>query len=395
LIQLAKELDCFPPELFLNPYNFLNKQLEFIQPYPLGDGLDVLANLSGYLKEQSNKPLIKSLYTSFIHKYPSKESTNALGEKAINDVMWAYDQQAGYLSRQKKYEESFKIYQQALMILPTHYGCSHNYALSLSEFAVQNQNEKKFEEAIQQFEKTLKIQTKNANSMFSYANTLLQYAYFKQEEHVYLKAFNYYELSLSIQPDNFKFIFNYAVAQRELAQLTQNKNLFLKAIDNYEKTLNIKSDELEVLNSFCWALIFLTKLAPNKAYANRAIELLEKSLLIKPDDPNTLEIFSSALLTFLRVFNDDIYLSKAHNTLQRLIIASPNKTYNLSCYYSIMNNVELTKENLLHAEQHNTLPSNPYKHLNEDKDLDNVRTEQWFIDLLERLKEKEQNDETA
>lgn len=395
LIQLAKELDCFPPELFLNPYNFLNKQLEFIQPYPLGDGLDVLANLSGYLKEQSNKPLIKSLYTSFIHKYPSKESTSALSEKAINDVMWAYDQQAGYLSRQKKFEESFKIYQQALMILPTHYGCSHNYALSLSEFAVQNQNEKKFEEAIQQFEKTLKIQTKNANSMFSYANTLLQYAYFKQEEHVYLKAFNYYELSLSIQPDNSKFIFNYAVAQGKLAQLTQDKNLFLKAIDNYEKTLNIKSDELEVLNSFCWALIFLTKLAPNKAYANRAIELLEKSLLIKPDDPNTLEIFSSALLTFLRVFNDDIYLSKAHNTLQRLIIASPNKTYNLSCYYSIMNNVELTKENLLHAEQHNTLPSNPYKHLNEDKDLDNVRTEQWFIDLLERLKEKEQNDETA
>ena len=30
LIQLAKELECFPPELFLNPYTFLNTQLDFL-----------------------------------------------------------------------------------------------------------------------------------------------------------------------------------------------------------------------------------------------------------------------------------------------------------------------------------------------------------------------------
>ena len=68
---------------------------------------------------------------------------------------------------------------------------------------------------------------------------------------------------------------------------------------------------------------------------------------------------------------------------------SQNDTYNISCYYAITNNCELAKTNLLHAEQHSTLPENSFKHLSEDEDLDNVRNEPWFIELLERLKTKE------
>ena len=107
LIQLAKELDCFPPELFLNPYTFLDKQLDVIQKYPLSDGLDVLSNLREYLKEQSQTPLIESLYTAFIHKYPTKESAKDLSDEAIDDVMWAYDQQARLLCNNKQHEHCF------------------------------------------------------------------------------------------------------------------------------------------------------------------------------------------------------------------------------------------------------------------------------------------------
>jgi len=54
--------------------------------------------------------------------------------------------------------------------------------------------------------------------------------------------------------------------------------------------------------------------------------------------------------------------------------------------YSISKNTELAKSSLLHAEQHKTLPD--FQHLSQDKDLDNVRKEPWFIDLLNRLKEE-------
>jgi len=52
LIQLAKELKCFPPKLFLNPYIYLTEQLSQVQPYPLSDNLDILQNLREHLKEQ-------------------------------------------------------------------------------------------------------------------------------------------------------------------------------------------------------------------------------------------------------------------------------------------------------------------------------------------------------
>lgn len=122
LIQLAKELECFPPELFSNPYRFLDQQLENIQPYPLGDGLDILENLTGYLKEQAEKPLNKSLFTAFIHKYPTKESTNDLSDEAIDDVMWAYNKQAVLFLEDQNFNECFRIYEQALSISDSHLG---------------------------------------------------------------------------------------------------------------------------------------------------------------------------------------------------------------------------------------------------------------------------------
>ena len=165
LVQIAKELDCFPPELFSNPYKFLGLQLSTIQPYPLGDGLDILENLSRYLEEQSKKPLIKSLYTAFIHKYPDKESVETLSEKSIHEIMWAYDQQAQYLRTQEKFEDSYKIYEQALAISTRHYGCLHNYALSLGNYASEKSIPELFQKAFEIHQLAFKLQPSNADNI--------------------------------------------------------------------------------------------------------------------------------------------------------------------------------------------------------------------------------------
>ncbi|AYA04563.1 hypothetical protein BEN74_18410 [Acinetobacter sp. WCHAc010034] len=311
LIQLAKELEYFPPELFSNPYRFLDQQLENIQPYPLGDGLDILENLTGYLKEQAEKPLNKSLYTAVIHKYPNKESTKGLTEKAINDIMWAYDQQAHYLKSQDKFEESHKVYDQALAISARHYGCLHNYALSLATYANIKSDQTLFEKAFDLNEQAFKLQPSNADNLGNYALALSNLARINQDELLFEKAFEQFQMTLKILPNHAGYLNNYGVVLADLAKLKNDENLFNNAFEQYQSALKIQ----------------------------------------------------------------------------------PNHTYNLACYYSIKNNKELCKENLLHAVDHNTLPSS--EHLNEDKDLDNVRTEQWFIDLLERLKEKEQKDEAA
>ena len=263
LIELAKELDCFLPELFLNPYTFLEKQLDHIKDYPLSDGLDVLRNLREYLKEQAQKPLIENLYTAFIHKYPTKESTDELSEKAIDEIMWAYDKQARILFNTNYIEDCFILYEQALNINCQHSGCLHNYGYALQIIGNQNNDEILVERSVQYFKKLLEL-----------------------------------------EPDSLS---GYTMSLFDLAKIKNDLNLF----------------------------------------------------------------------------------DKVFELLNQLLIKNQNDTYNISCYYAITNNCELAKTNLLHAEQHSTLPENSFKHLSEDEDLDNVRNEPWFIELLERLKTKE------
>ena len=73
--------------------------------------------------------------------------------------------------------------------------------------------------------------------------------------------------------------------------------------------------------------------------------------------------------------------------LQQALIGFPDETYNLACYYSVKKELELAKEKILHAEICGTLP--PLDHIENDIDLNNIRSEHWFIELLERLKNKD------
>ncbi len=351
LIQLAKELDCFPPELFSNPYNFLNQQLESIQPYPLGDGLDILANLSEYLKQQSVKPLVKSLYTAFIYTYPDKESTKGLSEKAINEVMWAYDQQARYLIKQRKPEDGFKIYDQALLILNRHFGCLYNYAWHLSDYANLTKNENLFQKAFDLYERAFQLQPINIDNLMSYAVTLHQLAAIKQNETLFEKTFEKIEIALKVDPNNIDILSNYGNALLDLAKIKQNETLFEKAFEQYEKALNIKHDHVNNLNNYGTALLDLAKINQDETLFEKALKQYEKALN----------------------FN-------------------PNFTYNIACWYALNQKFEKCKEYLIHAEINNTLLSNDYNlsHILDDEDLNNVRNEPWFIELLERLKAKEE-----
>lgn len=387
LIQLAKELECFPPELFSNPYSFLNQQLENIQSYPLGDGLDILENLTGYLKEQAEKPLNKSLYTAIIHKYPNKESTKGLTDKAINDIMWAYDQQARYLRNQEKFEDSHRIYDQALAISTRHYGCLHNYALSLATYANSKSDQTLFEKAFGLHEQAFKLQPNNADNIGNYALALSNLARINQEEPLFEKAFEQFQMTFKILPNHAGYLNNYGVVLADLARLQNNENLFNRAIEQYQMALNVQPDDADYLNNYGNSLAGSARLKNDESLFNKAFEQFQKSLKVQPDCADYMNNYGAALTGLAKLKNDENLFNNAFEQYQSALKIQPNHTYNLACYYSIKNNKELCKENLLHAVEHNTLPSS--EHLNEDSDLNNVRNEQWFKDLLERLKEKE------
>ena len=345
LVQIAKELDCFPPELFSNPYKFLNQQLENVQEYPLGDGLDILANLTDYLKEQSQKPLIESLYTAFIHKYPSKESTEDLGDEEIDQIMWAYTKQAQLLYNKEDNKDSFDLYKKAISIKDNHMGCLLNYALNLAETGQNKTDIEILEKSLNLFERAYNTGYKNAFIIGQHALVIANIASIQKNEIKLSQAFNKYEEALKLDPNHLDNLGNYSNALETLFQLSKDYKFLEQAIQNHITALQIAPDHLLHLNHLTSRLLMLYHFKPSE-------ELLEK----------------------------------AFKAIQSALIQSPNKTYNLACYYSISKNTELAKSSLLHAEQHKTLPD--FQHLSQDKDLDNVRKEPWFIDLLNRLKEE-------
>lgn len=345
LVQIAKELDCFPPELFSNPYKFLGLQLSTIQPYPLGDGLDILENLSRYLEEQSKKPLIKSLYNAFIHKYPSKESTEDLGDEEIDQIMWAYTKQAQLLYNKEDNKDSFDLYEKAISIKDNHSGCLLNYALNLAETGQNKTDIEILEKSLNLFERAYNTGYKNAFIIGQHALVIANIGSIQKNEIKLSQAFNKYEEALKLDPNHLDNLGNYSNALETLFQLSKDYKFLEQAIQNHITALQIAPDHLLHLNHLTSRLLMLYHFKPSE-------ELLEK----------------------------------AFKAIQSALIQSPNKTYNLACYYSISKNTELAKSSLLHAEQHKTLPD--FQHLSQDKDLDNVRKEPWFIDLLNRLKEE-------
>ena len=112
-------------------------------------------------------------------------------------------------------------------------------------------------------------------------------------------------------------------------------------------------------------------------------------MAIEPNHPANLGNYANNLSRFAKIKQDPTLFEKAFEQYEKALKLQPNMTYNFACYYSITKNFELCKENLLHADLHNTLPN--WQHLSEDQDLEVVRNEPWFIELLQRLKSKDEN----
>lgn len=392
LIQLAKELDCFPPQVFLNPYEFLDTQLQNIQPYPLADGLDILENLSKYLREQASKPLTKSLYTAFIYKYPNKNATQGLSDKAINEIIWAYDQQARSLFIQEKFLESFNLYEQALCILPTHFGCLCNYSMHLAEYAQTKKDIILLEKALNYHEKSIKVQTKSIVALTNYANTLYHLGKIAKDNSYFSKSIELYESLLKVESDNIKVLQGYAGSLFTWASFDNEKELFQQSLLIYKRVLDINPNDSITLvnyaNTLCTIIQFDECLEKN----NICFDYYEKALILNPENSFILESYSTALLSINDYEKHEKILEKAENILKQLEISEPSRTYNLACHYSMTNQTELAKIKLLKAEQHNTLAENPFKHLIEDTNLNHIRNEKWFIELLERLKFKDEKE---
>lgn len=162
-----------------------------------------------------------------------------------------------------------------------------------------------------------------------------------------------------------------------------------KAFEQYEKALAIEPDHANHLGNYGNALSDLALIKQDQTLFEKAFEQYEKALAIEPDHANNLRNYGNGLLDLAQIKQDQTLFDKAFEFFEKALQLEPNKTYNLACYYAVLGKADLCQNYLLHAENHNTLPLHPYQYLTEDRDLDAVRHEEWFIELLSRLEEKQ------
>ncbi|MDO8415050.1 MAG: hypothetical protein Q7S87_02435 [Agitococcus sp.] len=404
LIELATELDCFPTEMFKDPINHLKSICEHINDFPLSNKdtqIDLLEEVKNTLKITSqNKTIIEAIKLAeslnqkkydYIIKWYKNHNINApLHISKI--VASAYLEKSIELlkNNNNQYENFFN---KAIEILPDFYQAHAKLAKTLTPLHLKYKNTEYLNKAINHFKKALEINNEINNAIFfeSYGTALSNLAQLQRDETLFNQAIEQYKKALIIKPDEAVTINNYGNALSGLAQLKEDEILFNQAIEQYKKALIIKPDDADIINNYGNALANLARLQKDETMFNQAIEQHKAALIIQPNDANIISNYGNALLGLAQLKEDETMFNQAIEQHKAALIIKPNQTYNMACYYALTNQTELSKQYLLHAEQYNTLPFNTHKYLSKDTDLDNVRHEAWFIELLERLNNKKKN----
>lgn len=165
LIQLAQQLDCFPPQVFASPADHLLAEMKDIAPYPLNEAgtTDILENTIDRLKKHQSDLEFTSNQTAVLSNDPAAidpKDTNTSPEIAA----WALIKRGNeYFEAAKKtnsiseYEKSAQHYNAALKIKPDLYEAICNWGSALSGLAQLKKEPSLFEASLAKFEAALKI----------------------------------------------------------------------------------------------------------------------------------------------------------------------------------------------------------------------------------------------
>ena len=362
LLELAIELKCFPTELFKDPIKHLKEICEYVNNFPLNTSeseIDVLEDTKKTLEiADKTKPAI---------------TTIKLAE----------------LLHAKKFETIInQVKNLDLMIKPISKIVASAYLGKALIFLTKDERQFQIH-----FDKAISLKPDFYQAYADVGTKLIS----SNKIDALIKAKDFFENCFTINPKikDDTIIGHYAIALSKLARIREDKSLFEKAFVQYENALKIQPEHTNNLGNYGNALSDLAKIKQDESLLEKAFVQYESALIIQPAHVDHLGNYGSALSELAKIKQDESLFEKAFVQHESALKIQPNKTYNLACYYALIRDSEKSKINLLHAEKHDTLPKNSLKYLKEDTDLDNVRNEPWFTELLERLKAKEEAEKVA
>lgn len=356
-IELAQELQCFPPQAFDDPFGHLLNLLEPILDFPTQEHakIDVLT------------------------------STRTILRNAQSDMRKTNRPNFELLLMEGKYEESIALAKEVELteeekefVAWAEIKCGNKFATQ----ARQTQKTELFERSFEKYSAALTIKPDMHEALYNWGNTLLDLAELKKKPELFKQSFEKYKAALAIKPDKHQALNNWGNALLGLAQLQQKPKLCEQSIEMYNAALAIKPDKHEALNNWGNALLCLAKLQQKPELFEQSFEKYQAALAIQPNIHEALNNWGNALADLAKLQQKPELFEKARSKLQQARAISKEPSYNLACLYSLQKDEERCKEELLACQKAKVLPDQT--HLDTDTDLDFVRNKSWFKELLDK-----------
>jgi tetratricopeptide (TPR) repeat protein/NAD-dependent SIR2 family protein deacetylase len=354
LIELAKQLGCWPPAVLIRPYEHLREEVRDVVDYPkaLAGDTDLVKDLRGQLVEweayrtpQKETDRLRELLLQGKYQQVIDEGDSNVPAQA--DIMaWARIEEAHELTRDLRNEERFK-------------------------------------NGLQKYTEALAIRPDKHEALNSWGAALSRLAELKQDEALYAQSFEKYAAAVAIQPDDHEALYNWGTALSDLARLKQDAGLFAQGFEKYAAAVAIKPDFPEALNNWGSALSALAELKKDEGLYAQSFEKYAAALAIKPDQHEALNNWGNALCSLWHVTKNDDLLSMALEKHVEAEAISGRPSYNLACCHALVGHEDTARQKLMDCREAGTLPDKA--HLTVDPDWEAYREKDWFKDLLDSL----------
>ncbi|MGZ5456893.1 MAG: TPR end-of-group domain-containing protein [Thermoanaerobaculia bacterium] len=380
-VELARALDCFPPAIIARPFSHLLEVTDFLAPFTIGDSTADLretartriqAAIEAYEPGEGEaqdlgSDALDAMFLLFAGKYEEVLETFAATDQPSEELRtaaaWALVAQADQLwqgasaqpardTRDTRWESAYAKYAEALQIKPDMHEALYNWGNALWDQAktkTGGEADASWQAAGEKYAAALAIKPDKHEALNNWGNALSDQAETKtggEADALWEAAGEKYAAALAIKPDKHEALNNWGIALSNQAKTktgVEADALWQAAGEKYAAALAIKPDMHEALNNWSNALI---------------IQAARRS-------PEEREPLLAAAAAKCRAAND---------------IVPGTGSYNLACIHGIRGEAEDCRTWLLHAREHGHLP--PREHLLADPDLETVRDEAWFRELV-------------
>ena len=390
LVRLTQALRCFPPEFASRPFSHLDSLLAGIVPYSLPDQnaeVDVTSEARTW---------IQSAIKQFEDAESPRESEQP-GEDA--DLRKSREVQIAFMSGE--YDKVISLASKPLLEKSPEARESVSWAHVMLGVGLARQAEGKtgeeadrlFAQAGEKHQAALEIKPDKHEALYNWGNALSEQAKRKTGEEanrLFAQAGEKYQAALEIKPDD-----HYALNNRGNVLSEQGKGktgeeadrLFAQAVEKYQAALRIKPDKHEALSNWGAALSEQGK-GKTGEEADRlfaqAGEKCQAALEIKPDKHEAFNNWGNALIEQGKRKTGaeaESFFSKATEKLLKAEEIQPGSgAYNLACIAALKGDSAEARKWLEKSHELGDLPD--ARHLLEDTDLQSVRDEDWFQELL-------------